>query len=326
VKPGIYFDLRNPPPWALPPAQHYARSLEIAEEADRRGVGSIWTSEHHGFEDGYLPQPLTFLAAVAARTRQARLGTAVLLPALRHPVHIAEEAAIVDLLSDGRLELGLGPGYRADEFELFGADMEARYRATDECVTALRALWADGHQPLPAQQPLPLWLGYGTPVGARRAGRLGVGLLSAGPAVLEAYREGLREGGHDVADARLAVPVFWVLSDDPERAWPQVRPHYEYQWRTYRAGGRPSQQGDFDQAFAAMTSAGPGGTAPMLQVLTPEQAAAQLGSMLNGQPVEHVLFWASIAGMPIELVEEHVELVCTRLPNALDIATAGATA
>ena len=89
---GIYLDLRNPPQWRRPWAAHYAHALELCAEADRLGAGSVWLSEHHLFEDGYLPQPLTFAAAVAARTSQVRIGTAVLLAALRHPVQIVEEA------------------------------------------------------------------------------------------------------------------------------------------------------------------------------------------------------------------------------------------
>src|ERR1700674_3649137 len=120
---GIYLDLRNPPAWRRPWADHYARSLELCERADRLGADSVWLSEHHFFEDGYLPQPLTFAAAIAARTRHVRLGTAVLLPALRQPAQLAEEAAIVDLISDGRLDLGVGVGYRVPEFAAFDADI-----------------------------------------------------------------------------------------------------------------------------------------------------------------------------------------------------------
>lgn len=321
MRPGLYFDLRNPAPWRRDWAVHYARSLELAEEVDRLGVGSIWTSEHHHFDDGYLPQPLTFLAAVAARTRRARLGTAVLLAPLRHPLHVAEQAAIVDLVSGGRLELGLGPGYRADEFEHFDRDRSHRHAATDDAVCAIRRLWRDGvATPPPVQSPVPMWLGYSGPLGAQRAGRVGAGLLSAGRRVLEPYLHGLREGGHDPSTARMATPIFWVLATDPERAMARLRPHYEHQWRTYRDGGRPSQRGDLAVALDAMTAPGPGGTPPMLQAVTPGDAAAQLRAMFDGLPVEHILFWASIAGMPDDLVDEHVRLVSGDLNDALSTA------
>src|SRR5580658_9561087 len=116
---GIYLDLRNPPGWRRPWASHYARSLEVVEEAERLGAATVWLSEHHFFEDGYLPQPLTFAAAIAARTSRIRIGTAVLLAPLRLPLQLAEEAAVVDVLSGGRLDLGVGVGYRVPEYEGF---------------------------------------------------------------------------------------------------------------------------------------------------------------------------------------------------------------
>src|SRR3954468_9174984 len=122
MRVGIYTDLRNPPPWRRDWAGHYARVLDRIVEAERLGAGSVWLSEHHLFEDGYLPQPLTFAAAIAARTSRMRIGTAVLLAPLRPAGQIAEEAAIVDLVSEGRLELGLGSGYLPDEFAAYGAD------------------------------------------------------------------------------------------------------------------------------------------------------------------------------------------------------------
>ena len=109
---GIYLDGRNPPQWARPWPEHYARTLELVERAEALGAASVWLSEHHFFEDGYLPQPLTFAAAIAARTSTIRIGTAVLLAALRAPAQLAEEAAVVDILSNGRLDLGVGLGYR----------------------------------------------------------------------------------------------------------------------------------------------------------------------------------------------------------------------
>jgi len=107
MRVGLTFDLRNPPPWRRPWPLVYGHALKLIAEAERLGADSVWTTEHHFFEDGYLPQPLTFCAAAAARTSRVRLGTAILIAPLRPAVQIAEEAAIVDLISDGRLEWGL---------------------------------------------------------------------------------------------------------------------------------------------------------------------------------------------------------------------------
>ena len=96
---GLYFDLRNPPAWATDFGRLYGFTLEMCEEAERLGCHSIWLSEHHRFDDGYLSQPLTMAAAVAARTRVPRIGTAIVVAPLHHPVELAEQAAVVDIIS-----------------------------------------------------------------------------------------------------------------------------------------------------------------------------------------------------------------------------------
>ena len=143
-----------------------ASLFEVCEEADRLGCHSIWLTEHHLFDDGYLPQPLTFAAAIAARTKQVRLGTGVVVAPLHHPVELAEQAAIVDIISAGRLELGLGAGYRGPEFELYGADLSTRYTDTDERARAVRRLLSyGGVTPQPIQDRVPIWMGYQGPKG-----------------------------------------------------------------------------------------------------------------------------------------------------------------
>ncbi|HZX53098.1 MAG TPA: LLM class flavin-dependent oxidoreductase [Ilumatobacteraceae bacterium] len=132
---GLFVDGRNPPGWQRPWPEHYARLVDIAAEADDLGADCIWLTEHHGFEDGYLTQPLVLAAAIAARTRRARIGTAVTLAPIRHPLHLAEEAAVVDLLSGGRLELGIGAGYVASEFDAFGTEMQTRFTDLDAMST-----------------------------------------------------------------------------------------------------------------------------------------------------------------------------------------------
>src|SRR5689334_5499750 len=142
LKVGLFVDGRNPPEWQRPWPDHYARLVDIAVEADELGADCIWLTEHHGFEDGYLAQPLVLAAAIAARTRRARIGTAVTLAPIRHPLHLAEEAAVVDLLSRGRLELGIGAGYVPDEFDMFGADIATRFADLDATYLQLRDLFA----------------------------------------------------------------------------------------------------------------------------------------------------------------------------------------
>lgn len=318
---GLLFDLRNPERWHRPWAAHYARTLEFCEEADRRGAGGIWFTEHHLFDDGYLPQPLTFAAAAAARTRRVRIGTAVVLPALRKPAQLAEEAAVVDLISGGRLELGLGAGYRVPEYRLFDADFGRRFSRTGAAIAELQRLWATGGvTPGPIQDPVPLWGGFYGPRGARLAGRLGLGFLHISPTLFPVYRAGLVDGGHDPATARVSDLLPVLLADDPEAAWARVAPHLEHQANSYR---RLSVEGTDAPVPPALTGADlrhrpDDGGWGLLEILTPEQAAERIHDRVAGLPVRHLIFWASIAGMPDDLVLRHIELVAEQLPPLLE--------
>lgn len=107
---GLCFDLRNPARWRENPSRQYGFTLELCEEAERLGASSVWFLEHHLFDDDYASNPLTLAAAAAARTRHIRIGTSIVIAPLHHPVEIAEQSAAIDLLSDGRFDLGIGAG------------------------------------------------------------------------------------------------------------------------------------------------------------------------------------------------------------------------
>ena len=315
---GLYFDFRNPEPWRRDPAAYYGWHLDLISEADRRGVGSIWVSEHHFVDDGYMPVPLTALAAIAARTKRARLGTAVVVAPLQHPMAIAEQAAIVDVISGGRLELGLGAGYVAPEFQAFGVDLGRRYHDTDHALGEIGRIFAEGRcSPGPVQQPVPLWAGYLGPVGAARAGRLGVGLLTHNRDSFGIYRDALEASGHGVETARMGGVVDFLVADDPEQAFERILPHRTHQLNSYRqqaalGTGRTPRWLTEDEIREGRGS----GVVGALQILTVDEAIARIAEICDGLPVEHLYLWASIGGMPEDLVERQMELLIDQVQPA----------
>ncbi|MCW2946532.1 MAG: luciferase family protein [Actinoallomurus sp.] len=119
----------------------YDYQIEVAELCEELGFDGIWVAEHHFRDYGVIPNIFTLLSNLAARTERLRLGTGIVVLPLHNPVHVAEEAAMVDLLSGGRLEMGVGRGYQSVEFESFGIDLgEARARF-DEALDIIIGLW-----------------------------------------------------------------------------------------------------------------------------------------------------------------------------------------
>jgi alkanesulfonate monooxygenase SsuD/methylene tetrahydromethanopterin reductase-like flavin-dependent oxidoreductase (luciferase family) len=315
---GLWFDVRNPPETRRSWSALYGELLELCEEADHLGAHSVWLSEHHLFDDGYLSQPFTLAAAIAARTKSIRIGTAVVLAPLRPAAELAEQSALVDVLSDGRFELGVGAGYRLPEFELYGADLQRRYVTTDQHVRDVRRLWQEPRMmPPPVQSHPRIWLGYQGPRGARRAGLLGESLLTVNPDSVAPYLEGLREGGHDPSAARMAGGINAWISDDPEADWPIVSARLAYQWDSYRqhtveGTGEPMPAPvDPDRYRARGLGAAPG----HFLLATPASAAAQITQYIDGTPTETLFIWASIGAMSYELTQRHIRtIVCDLAP------------
>lgn len=207
--------------------------LDAARIADRGGLDSVWVIDRVVFPN---LDPLATLAAAAAVTERVRLGTSVLLAPLRDPVLLAKEAASIDVLSGGRLLLGLGVGGREDDFVTTGSNFRTRGRRLNETIDTLRKVWrgespvegVDVVGPKPVQQPIPLWLGGGTPETIRRAARLGDAYVvgGGGPAVanqaLSAFRNFWREEGRSGEPVTAALAYFSV-APTREQAEAQAR-------------------------------------------------------------------------------------------------------
>ncbi|MGD9653531.1 MAG: LLM class flavin-dependent oxidoreductase, partial [Candidatus Dadabacteria bacterium] len=142
MKFGVgYYSLQSP---SHNPRLHrdlYPEMLEEISLADQMGFDSAWLTEHHFLEDGYCPSSLVAAAAIAARTKNIRIGTGVLLMPLHDPVRVAEDAAVVDLISGGRLILGIGLGYRQEEFSAFGRTLKQRRGRMEESIEILQKGW-----------------------------------------------------------------------------------------------------------------------------------------------------------------------------------------
>ena len=140
---GFTLFFRNPPPAKVSFAELYRKEIELAVAAEELGYDTVWLTEHHFVDDGYAPSLLPIAAAIAARTKKIRIGTFVLLLPLHNALRVAEDAATVDLISNGRLDLGLGQGYRVPEFVGFNIPRNERGPRLEEGTEVIRRVWTE---------------------------------------------------------------------------------------------------------------------------------------------------------------------------------------
>src|SRR5918996_1733251 len=138
---GLRYDLRAPTWGSATHAELYAACLEQVAWGDAHGLDFVVLSEHHGADDGYVPAPVTMAAAVAGRTKRIGINIAAILVPLHDPVRLAEELAVLDLASGGRVSFVTGVGYRYEEFEMAGVDRKQRGKLLEEYVDVMRKAW-----------------------------------------------------------------------------------------------------------------------------------------------------------------------------------------
>jgi alkanesulfonate monooxygenase SsuD/methylene tetrahydromethanopterin reductase-like flavin-dependent oxidoreductase (luciferase family) len=287
----VLYDMRNPRDSGISNADLYQRTLEHIERMEELGFDTVWLTEHHFIEDDYLPSVLTMAAAVAARTSRVTIGTAVLLLPLHDPIRVAEDAAVVDVLSNGRLRLGLGLGYKLEEFEAFGVDRRHRPSLLEEGIEIIRGAWADGpfthhgpHRrfdeldvtPKPVQRPGPqIWLAGRAKVPVIRAATVGDGLIVVGgPDLYREYHDAHGASGRD-DPARLCIFAFTYPSDDPQRHDAELGRYATYRMENYAKWYGTA--GDLDVDRALLRAAGAADAAGMLSFFgSPETVIGEL--------------------------------------------------
>jgi alkanesulfonate monooxygenase SsuD/methylene tetrahydromethanopterin reductase-like flavin-dependent oxidoreductase (luciferase family) len=287
-------------------ASPHATALEHARLADELGFTSLWLAEHHFYALGTAPNPAVVLSALAQHTKRLRLGPAVSVLPLRHPIQVAEDYALVDILSGGRLNLGVGMGSRPGEFAGFAADFEGRAEAfrgsLDELRRRLRAArsgerGAGAMNVAPVQrQGLPLYVASNREEAALEIGRGGDSLLTLVSPVLpspdevgarvRAHGRGLGEGGHDPSRAEVVVAVFAHVSDSLEEARRVGAPALGRLMQAL-TGAAPPDPGDL---FDKMAERGTGLFGSRPEVEAQLRRYADLG-------VEHIAFISPFGGI-----------------------------
>jgi alkanesulfonate monooxygenase SsuD/methylene tetrahydromethanopterin reductase-like flavin-dependent oxidoreductase (luciferase family) len=237
---GLIYDFRNPVPWRRPWDEVYEGLLQQIEVAERLGFDEVWLTEHHFAEDGYLPSLFPVAAAIAARTRNIRIGTNALLAPLHHPLRVAEDSAIVDILSRGRLDIGLTLGFREVEFRQYDVDSDVGSRVAhlNRVVAALQQSYDSASMAQPVvptclQKPHPpIYVGANAPRVLKALAPLGLPLMLIGGAdKLAVYSEAQRAAGVDTAAIPAPVQslgMFLYVAADRQTAWETVRPHARY--------------------------------------------------------------------------------------------------
>jgi alkanesulfonate monooxygenase SsuD/methylene tetrahydromethanopterin reductase-like flavin-dependent oxidoreductase (luciferase family) len=243
----VRFNLVEPGATRASLAARYRAALEMAAYADEHGVTTVQTEEHHGVGNNWLPSPFAFAGAVFGATRRIAVTVSAVIGPLHDPLRLAEEIAVLDLLSGGRLVTVAGIGYRPEEYELFDVDWKRRGRLQDELLETLLKAWTGERftyrgrtvrlTPRPYTDPHPLLLvGGSSRAAARRAARLGLPFFpSAHLPELEAYyKEQLTAYGTEGWTMMPAAETPLLhLAEDPDRAWAEYGEHFLHEARTY---------------------------------------------------------------------------------------------
>lgn len=315
----------------------YDQALTQACAADQLGFDSVWLTEHHFSRHGIVSDSLTVLGHLAARTSSVRLGTAVSVLPLHHPLRFAESVATVDQLSGGRLDLGIGRGYQPGEFSGYGLDIAEKNERFAEALDVLRQVWStDGPvshhgrywsfddaapQPRPLQRPHPpLWVATDSPDGLAQCAREDWGvLLPQGTSLtvtagqMKRYAEALAGAGAGPEKARVYLARATHVAATDEQAWAEAEgPYKDFlgyadKLRRARAGTAPGGRSPFDLDADLRDSALFG---------SPDTVIGRLRE-IRELGIERVMLFLHMGGLPHEKIMSSMELIAREVLPAV---------
>ncbi len=312
----LRFDMRAPAFSKATAPELYAAALEMASWADQRGFDSVTLSEHHGVDDGYLPSPMTLAGCMLGRTQRVRVGIGAALVPLYDPIRFAEDLAVLDLASGGRMRVTAGMGYRPEEYAMMGKDWDGRGKLMDECLDAIVSAWRGDEfeyggrpvrlTPRPLTQPKPpILVGGMGKNAARRAARLGLPFQPGvnTPEVLALYMSECERLG---VENPLVLPpgsgeMIWV-SEDPDRSWSEIGEHLLHDATAYSSWQPANQRSAVHSDAKTVEALRAEGK---YRILTPAECLER--SEAHGEYAVFVLF-PLCGGTPPELAWQSLEL------------------
>lgn len=312
---------------------YYPEALEEVTRAEQLGFDSVWMEEHHSVTNHYWPSPLPVLAGFATRTSRMTLGTDILVGAFYHPARLAEDIALLDIMSNGRIVLGIAIGYKPDEFALYGVDLEKRGARFEEQLAIVKGLWTqeavsfrgryytvEGRlEPKPVTKPHPpIWIGGWGDITLRRAATLADNWIPGPTADLERLLEGKRQFLANRAAAGRHEPVTeWpltrdvIIADTDARARELAEEHIMIAYRREYAGGwrhpfiDASVATDLDRLMADRFIIG-----------GPEQCVAQIRRFVAQYGMTHLICRTFFPGMPHAHIMRELELIAREVMPA----------
>lgn len=332
----LRYDLRNPPDSGWTSGELYRAMLDQVEYAAARGFCEVAFSEHHVDPWGYLPAPRVLAAAVGARVPHITIAFRLLVLPLHDPLQVAEDIAVLDQLTDGRIKLCVGAGYRAEEFAARGIDFRSRFSRLEEAVAILRLAWRGEEfgfvgrhfrfnralvRPTPVQTPFPIALAGSSEGAARRAARIADSFVPQGRRreLVDAYNAERRALGQPAGRFQSTqLPLFLHVAKDPDLAWSRIASlaladtrHYAA-WDSRRSAGASANS--YPDAVEAEALRGVSHDA-----VTPERARALVEGVLAERDDAEILFSPMLPGLDPEASMESLQLFCDAVADLLQV-------
>jgi len=312
---------------------YYTEALEEVTKAEELGFDSVWMEEHHSVTNHYWPSPLVVLAGFATRTSRLTLGTDILVAAFHNPVRLAEDAAVLDVMSGGRFTLGIAIGYKPDEFSLYGVELEKRGARFEEQLAIIKGLWTqerisfkgayytvDGRlEPKPVTKPHPpIWIGGWGDITLRRAATLADNWIPGPTADLKRLLAGKKRFLDNRRAAGRSQPITeWpltrdlIIADTDRKARELAEAHIMIAYRKEYAGGwrhpfiDASIATDLDRLMEDRFIIG-----------GPDQCVRKIRRFVEEYGMTHLICRTFFPGMPHEHIMRELELIAREVAPA----------